>query len=403
MGLDLARLSGQIRTMSQHTARRSSERAERMQQARTKYLSEVGREAHWAQAVNLSAATANWLLAEPIEALDTVVDPPPLPNEYAVVATDGSHIDVDRHGEASCYLINIGQVYLRYGSRADAQFRSSPRLYWREEDLYARDGTRRIPIEGPLLSIRRDIEEGVALGELAKDYLSELTIPRLGLQDGTLIRWALANADAVIRDYFLRQYLAYLSQMEQLQIPVASYISRTRSPEVMGMIRLMFCPDVNVSNERGAVCSQCSDAKKGQTPSCMMCHDLIDADLFGPMLCEGQRGPIFRSRSRISIEGYEHHQIHFFFIRIGREIVRIEIPGWVAANTTWVNDVHALVYDQAARGQGYPVALQRAHEQAVIRSVERRAFEQMVSSALWRAETPGTLSAKHERKQFVQG
>ena len=272
-----------------------------------------------------------------------------------------------------------------------------------EADLFVHDGTRRIPIEGTVLSVRRDVEEGLALGALAERCLTDVSIPRLALQDGTLIRWALANVDGKVRDHFLQPYLAYLEKMRQLEIPVASYISRSRSPEVMGLMRLMFCPDVQVTSRRGANCAQCSDVKNNRQPSCMICHDLIDADLFLPRLADGQRSPIFRSLSRISVIGYDHHQIHFFFVRVGRELVRIEVPAWVAARPKAVDQVHALVYDQAARGQGYPVALQRAHEQAVIRSAERRVFEQMVAGALRRAGAPAGVSAKRESKQFVQG
>lgn len=403
MTLNLAALSEQLRAMGQNAARSVAQRETQMAQIATRYLNEVGYEQCWADAVRLSATSAHWLLAEPVEPLDTIGRIETLPTDYAVVATDGSHIDVDRHGEVSCYLINIGQVYLRYGAHPDAHLESSPRLYFSEDDLYLHEDTRRIPVEGAVLSVRRDVEEGVALGRFAATYLNDTTIPRLALQDGTLIRWALANADEFIREHFLGQYLDYLEQMRKIGIPVASYISRTRSPEVMGLMRLMFCPDVNVPAQRGANCAQCSDAKQGKTPSCMICQDLIDADLFAARLQEGERSPIFRSWSRISIEGYGDHQIHFFFLRIGRELARIEIPAWVASQPAMVAQVHALVYDQAMRGQGYPVVLQRAHQQAVIRSTERRVFEQMVAGVLRQAEVPTGVSAKRERKQFIQG
>ncbi len=402
MGLDLVALGKQVRKMSLAVAKAIPQRNERIATVRRRYLDEQGQEDHWIEAVRLSAKTANWLLAVPVEPLGTVKALPPIPSDYAIAATDGSHIDVDRHGDVLCYLINIGQVYIRYGAQAEAQLTSVPMLYYEEEDLFLEDGTRRIPIEGAVLSVRRDVAEGIALQQLAEKYLEPLDLPRLALQDGTLMRWALANVDAKVRDTFLQPYLQYLERMRQARIPVASYISRSRSPEVMGLVRLMFCPDVNVAQQIGANCAQCSDVKHGRTPSCMICQDLIDADIFAPQLAEGQRSPVFRSLSRISVVGYEHHQIHFFFMRIGRELVRIEIPAWVAEQPAWLDQVHALVYDQAARGQGYPVALQRAHEQAVIRNAERRAFEQIVAGALRRAGAPAGVSAKRESKQFVQ-
>ena len=43
---------------------------------------------------------------------------PEAPYDHAVAAVDGSHIDVDRHLAARCFLINTGSVALTYGSRS---------------------------------------------------------------------------------------------------------------------------------------------------------------------------------------------------------------------------------------------------------------------------------------------
>lgn len=399
MGLDLSTLSKQIRAMSHAAAGAAAATASRAAELRARYLEADGNEAHWAKAVDLSRPTAQWLLARPIEPLGTVRDLPPPPAAYALVATDGSQIDLDRHGSVSCYLLNIGQVFLRYGHQPTARLTSQPTLYYREEDLYLREGSRRVAIEGAYLSARRDVEEGVALAELADEYLTD-DLPALALQDGTLVRWALAGAERFVQDFFLEPYLGYLEQLRRRAIPVASYISRPRSPEVMGMIRLMLCPDVDVAAGQGAVCAECSDIGAGREASCMVCQGLVDADILGAGLAEGQRGPIFCSMSRINLERYGHHLIHFFYLRVARELCRIEIPQWVAREPDLVDQVHTLVYDQAVRGDGYPVALARAHEQAVVRSADRRAFLRILEGSLYRAEAPASSSAKQASKQF---
>jgi hypothetical protein len=120
-------------------------------------------------------------------------------------------------------------------------------------------------------------------------------------------------------------------------------------------------------------------------------------------LAEGQRGPLFVSLSRVNVESYGPHLVCFFYIRVGREVGRVEIPQWVAADAAQVDLVHALVYDQCARGQGYPVALARAHEQAVVKAADRRAFLSMVEGSLLRADVPGTSSRKRENKSFQRG
>jgi hypothetical protein len=193
--------------------------------------------------------------------------------------------------------------------------------------------------------------------------------------------------------------MAYLDRMRERGIPVASYISRPRAPEVAGTIRLMLCPDVKLAEARGAKCSECSDVAAGRMPSCSACQGLTDADILADTLAEGQRGPLFISMSRVNIESYGSHLIHFFYMRVGREVARVELPRWVAEDLDAVDLVHTLIYDQCMKGQGYPVALARAHEQAIVRAADRRAFLSMVEGSLLRAELPAADSRKRESKE----
>lgn len=399
MSLDLTTLSRQVRQMSGTVAQHVNEIAERTVEVRSHYVGQSGAEAHWAQAVDLSRETSTWLLARPVEPLDTVREVPPRPPAYALVATDGSQIDVDRHGSVLCYLINIGCVYLRYGPQSTARLSSQPTLYYNDDDLYLTDGARRVAIEGDYLSARRDAEEGIALANLADEFLHD-DIPAIAMQDGTLVRWTLSGAEKFVQEHFLRVYLDYLERMRVAGIPVVSYISRPRAPEVVGTIRLMYCPDVDVAQGRGAKCSECSDVRAGRAPSCSVCQGLVDADILADRLGEGQRGPLFVSMSRINVEAYGPHLIHFFYMRVGRELARVEMPRWVAQDHTLVDLVHTLVYDQYVRGQGYPVALTRAHEQAIVRGADRRAFQRLVEGSLLRADLPATSSRKRESKEY---
>lgn len=398
MPLDLSALSRQVRAMSSSLVGQADDKRARLTRMRERLLGEAAAHQRWATAVDLSRETAAWLLARPVEPLNTTCDLPALARNYALIATDGSQIDLERHGAAVCYVINIGRVFLRYGDAPAAKLSSQPSLYYRDEDLYLSDGVRRIAIEGNYLSARRDIEEGLALARMADEFLTD-GLPALALQDGTLVRWTLAGAEKFVQEHFLRPYLDYLEAMRQRGISVASYISRPRSPEIAGTIRLMFCPDVQLEAGRGAVCATCSDIAAGRLPSCSLCQGLTDAEVLADMLAEGQRGPLFVSMSRINIESYGPHRIHFFCLRVGREIARVEIPEWVATEPAAVDLVHAVIYDQAIKGQGYPVALARAHEQAIVRSADRRAFLSIVEGSLLRAELPAASSRKRESKE----
>ena len=53
-----------------------------------------------------------FLWANPSSELGTGHSPTELPEEYAVVAADGSHIDVDRHLPVPCSLINLSLIHI---------------------------------------------------------------------------------------------------------------------------------------------------------------------------------------------------------------------------------------------------------------------------------------------------
>ncbi|NJP05464.1 MAG: DNA double-strand break repair nuclease NurA [Chloroflexaceae bacterium] len=401
MSLDLSLLGRQVRQMSETLARQADPDTARAADVMNHCVAQAGNEAHWRQALELSRESTNWLLAYPIEPLDMVKAAPLRPDTYVVIATDGSQIDVDRHGMLACYLINTGRVYLRYGEQAAARLSSQPNLYYEEHDLYLSDGARRVAIEGSYVHARRDVEELLAVVALADEWLNDRQDgPVLALQDGTLIRWTLASAEKFLQKHFVGRYLEGLDSLRERSIPVVSYTSRPRVTEMMGMIRLLYCPDVDVAAGRGARCAECSDIQAGRPPSCQICHGLVDADVLGQRLQEGERGPLFASMNRMNLDMYGTHRIHFFYLRVGRELARVELPLWLAEDPQQVDLIHQLVYDQCVKGHGYPVALARAHEQAVVRSGDRRTFQRMVQGSLLRADLPAVSSSKQEQKEY---
>jgi len=86
-------------------------------------------------------------------------------------------------------------------------------------------------------------------------------------------------------------------------------------------------------------------------------------------------------------------------LNVEPEIVRLEVPQWVARDEEKLNLLQALVYDQCQRGRGYPSALQEAHEQAVITGPERRVVESLVEEALMKEGITFTRSGKAGSKK----
>ena len=92
-------------------------------------------------------------------------------------------------------------------------------------------------------------------------------------------------------------------------------------------------------------------------------------------------------------------QILFFYVNVGGEIGRVEVPQWVADDAELLNRVHALVVDQCRRGRGFPPALVEAHEQAVINMGDRQLVERLLEEALAQQQIFVTRSLKDRSKR----
>jgi len=113
-------------------------------------------------AKKIEASKPTWLVARLVEPIDRHYQPQPAPKEFTIIATDGSHIDVDRHQPTHCYLINIGGVVLHYGSKPEAMLDNIPTFMLRTKSCSSTRRKCRVaeqPIEGALLGIKRGVEE----------------------------------------------------------------------------------------------------------------------------------------------------------------------------------------------------------------------------------------------------
>jgi hypothetical protein len=211
------------------------------------------------------------------------------------------------------------------------------------------------------------------------------------LTDGSLILWQLEGKPPDYQQPTLESYLACLEMARQQHIPIAGYISRPRSRDVLNALRVGLCP------EEAPNCDRCPYRQLPQLP-CAEIEGLSDQRLFARLLAPGERTAVFTSASRI-LEDYGLHRVGFFYLHVGAEIARIEVPQWVAATPALLDLVHAVAYDQAQKGGGYPVALAEAHQHAVVRGAERELFYDMITAVLARRGVRATLSPKNLRKR----
>jgi hypothetical protein len=394
MSLDLTEVAAQVSAM---VAAIRDGRAEREQRLALALATLTGPAIDLAALKRkIEAARTTWLVAGLTDGLSDHFPPPPTPSDWTVIASDGSHIEVDRHRAARCFLINIGAVSLDYGSRPDALLASFPHLYSDENDLAvsAPGGGREQMIEGNILGAKRSVEECSRLAEMAAGLPAGRDC--LALLDGTLILWGLEAYPDFVTDVLLhRGLLKCLDGLKKLngsrRLAMASYISFPRSTDVVNVLRVSVCPSDIPDCDR--------DCPLDKERACEAVAGVRDRDLFIELLGEGERSALFVSPSKIVAEHYGEHRVHFFYLRAGDEIARIEVPQWVAENNELLKLAHGLVLDQCRRGHGYPVALSEAHELAVVTGADRDSFWELVDSSLIEERLPGATSAKSTSKR----
>jgi hypothetical protein len=393
MTLDITRIASEIGNMVSQIKGGNADQREHLQNAVGKMQDE---------SINLeklkrkiAARGYPWSVAGIYEGLSRRFPAPAVPAEYTVLATDGSHIAVDRHQAVRCYLINIGTVKIHYGFNPAAELESIPRLYSQEEDLVIkneRNRHREQQIEGALLDARRSVEEGRKLAEMAAAVQDEA--PVLALMDGSLVIFGLESFPDFVREPLLdKGFLPALTELQGISasrpLSVASYISLPRASDVTDVLRLAICPQEKADCE-----SICAEGKS----ACDIISGINDRMLFDALLGADERSALFINQS-VVLKYYGKHQVYFFYLKAGEEIARVEIPEWVAVREDLVDMTHALVLDQVRKGQGYPVALSEAHEQAVVTGADRQEFWNLVEESLATEKMPAFTSIKSRSKR----
>ena len=341
----------------------------------------------------ITNARTSWLVADFDEPPDTAYELPEAPSPHAVVAVDGSQIMPDKHEVTLCYLLNAASVILYYGTGERPIARTMPQMCYRDEDLSEEPyGGRRVRVNDKLLGIRRTLAESAEL-EVAIRAAAAAGIPVVALWDGSLIRWALENEPPDYRERVLAEYLHAFDEAERLGVPVAGYVSEPGSRDFVNSMRVMLCDQSPID------CDKCDYKQRDEAPPCDAIARLKDATVYRELLADGQRSVLFTSTSKI-LERYRQHKVRAFYIDAGREIVRIEIPEWVGMNRELMNLTHAVCYDQAQKGRGYPVALAEAHEHAVVRGPERAAFYDMIERSFIKHGARVTRSFKRIAKGY---
>ncbi len=343
-----------------------------------------------------------WLVATPHDSLAGRHDAAPPPADFCVVGTDASSIAPDRHGSARYYVLNIGYAMLCYGNSSHAILDSESRLCFGDEDLYIYPEKRDVPLEGGLLGAKMEVESlailprilGKRVARGPQDGGAEHAQPgdrTAAIRDGPLTLWTLQSEDERVQHALLHDLLQAMDTLRAAQVPLAGYTSFSDGRDVANSLRIAIC------RERLNDCDHCTNDRRDL---CLELARLHDRDLFS-FLGTHQRSELFASSSQI-LEQYGEHRIDFFYLNVGGEIARIEVPQWVRTNPAWLQFMHSAIVDQCKRSPGfppYPPALQEAHEQAVITMTDRFVVEDMMERVMGQHGQPWIRSAKDESKR----
>ncbi len=345
----------------------------------------------FASKIEQQRGSYSWLVPTITEPLTTSSPVQPQPENYIVLAVDGSQIEVDRDSPVECYLINIGRVMIRYGDGSDAAIDSVPTPYYRSEDMIL--GGRRRPgrehaVGSSVIAARRDTAEVNALADLAEGLPPD--VPAIGLLDGSLTQWRAPESDSA---ELLEEYTEALTRLERIaqnrNFAVASYISRPRAREVVNALRIATCP-----YETANCAVHCLDLQEGERP-CDSVARVRDRAIFDDILADaGDRTGVFKSTAN-ETRDYKSHTPHFFYMRTQRELARVESPQWSVGG---IDLLQTLLWDQIQLGDGYPIALAEAHEAAVVRQQDRMMFQSLLEQETSRRGYSSSMSEKTSAK-----
>lgn len=334
----------------------------------------------------VTLAHPSWLVAGQLEAPGQTYHAPSRPTPITVVATDGSQIYPDRHIEPHCYLLNISRIAFQYGTMEQPLMESVPRFEYRRDEFEDEFDQVVGNATAEVVSALRDEFELEALYDVAVQAQIPHR-PLVALADGTLIRWMLRGMrDRSLEQRLIDRYASILSRFQEASLPLCSYISMPGNTEVVNLLRVA-----------AGECDRTVSAEESL-------EGLLDRWIFERILGPGERSAMFLSASRIQQEYGNKDRICYFYVHItsgsGKgEIGRVEVPEWLATEPSLVDLVHATIVSECDKGEGYPMILSEAHEQAVIRARERDFFFNLIEREMQGAGLKHISSRKQASKR----
>ena len=299
-----------------------------------------------------------------------------------VIAVDGSQIMPDRHAAVLYYLIQVGGLIFRYDGSTPTSHREAT-LHFEESELYDNDGQ----IIGHQLGMRRTVAEMDFLGQLTANVRAKGDAdPIVALTDGPLLWPHSGRTEEEQR--LLPKYMTALKQLQEKRAMPAGFIERPGGSPLLNTLSLL-------PQERE------SDADSARA----LAH-LDDRMLMARFLAPGEHTIWLKRPSPMNRQHARHgHDIWFYYLNVGAPghpvIARVETPAWAASTEGWSMHLHIALVHQAAVLHGYPYALARAHELALVTQEDKTALDNLLQRRLMEAGISTHPSEKARQKSYL--
>ncbi|MEZ4591629.1 MAG: DNA double-strand break repair nuclease NurA [Chloroflexota bacterium] len=396
MTLEFEKLTADLEKMAQTTARRLSQRRERVDEAlKTLHTYRT----NWT-AVSQALTTAKeksdekyYRSARPFsenEPLDSHIPAPPPPAQATIIAADGSQIMPDRHAAHLYYLINVGGIIYHHGSGRTPETFSQPDIAYPDSDE-AIDSFRDTPGS---VSIERDRQEIETLARktIANRHHAQ---PLLALLDQRLLYWPIGTA-GVADNAVVTEWGEHMTAMRHAGALLCGYIDRPGTSSVMTLLRSIF----------GLSDAQFNWKELGQRKAT---QGVTDADVFSQILGPGERSAVFANISDandVFMAQDAANEVCFFYLNpglSGQNIARVDIPRWVAEDDGAVTAVHSLLIDQCRIMGNYPYVIARADEMAVVGRQDASELNFMIDVIMERHGISNDITSKQGSKELARG
>jgi hypothetical protein len=385
MGLDLPKVLPQVQNLGRSAARRRESLRDLHPKA-LNALDQASKQDPESLHDRIRRAGARWRGAIPTqEPIDFVAPAPSHPAQLTVIGADGSQIYPDRHANAFYSLINIGTITIEHGSGRPPITSSRPEIFYEGETFPGDEG----PLTSALVDAQRDADEMGALAQIAEQFAGK---PTLALLDNGLLLWLalqMSEMRSTAVERLLKEYLGHLDRLHIAGTSLAGFVDRPRSSSVLALLHLSSLPIDQIT----------SDVVRANP-----FRELSDSSLFASILPPGHRSACFIHASPLNRDFEKAgHQIQFFYLNTGSQtdLARVEVPAWVAEEPSLLEAVHAGLIEQCRTTGGFPYALIRAHELAVVSLTDRKTLEEMLGQALREQGFEPHVSQKSRTKQWL--